>query len=340
MESRFGHDFSRVRVHTDPLAARSAEAVAAQAYTVGSDVVFGVGRYAPASRDGQRLLAHELAHVVQQSVRELSHALPADARIDAPGNAMNDETHRGTAGNVAKGPGIARQPKAPPTPPKAPSTPTTVFHPRVMHNHTPSGRWADVQAAPNSTGLEGAVCKRFDPATVMFLAGVAELGNKLIASDHLGWFLKHGGGADYVEDSNLDSMLRRDSKIQAVLRALIPTDRSSGTFVSRVEIRQDDYAEQDFRFAFGAIDRLDFEANFDPGTLHVWFQDRYEWHPVYPFYTNLPGDKVRTDNCVHAAGVELKSGNARDYWMKGEATIPLTALQSAAYHFTPQIPIK
>jgi hypothetical protein len=66
MESRFGHDFSRVRVHADAVAARSAEAVAAHAYTVGSDVVFGSGSYAPASRDGQRLLAHELAHVVQQ----------------------------------------------------------------------------------------------------------------------------------------------------------------------------------------------------------------------------------------------------------------------------------
>lgn len=66
MGPRFGHDFSRVRVHTDQLAAQSAESVAAQAYTVGSDVVFGAGRYAPASREGQRLLAHELTHVVQQ----------------------------------------------------------------------------------------------------------------------------------------------------------------------------------------------------------------------------------------------------------------------------------
>ena len=66
MEPRFGHDFSSVLVHADQPAARSAEAVGAQAYTVGSNVVFGSGRYAPAGRDGQRLLAHELAHVVQQ----------------------------------------------------------------------------------------------------------------------------------------------------------------------------------------------------------------------------------------------------------------------------------
>lgn len=67
MESRFGYDFGAVRVHADERAARSAEAVSARAYTVGRDVVFGPGRYEPSSLEGQRLLAHELAHVVQQS---------------------------------------------------------------------------------------------------------------------------------------------------------------------------------------------------------------------------------------------------------------------------------
>jgi hypothetical protein len=67
MEPRFGHDFSRVRVHTDARAARSARAVSALAYTVGQDVVFAAGKYAPASTVGRELLAHELTHVVQQS---------------------------------------------------------------------------------------------------------------------------------------------------------------------------------------------------------------------------------------------------------------------------------
>ena len=58
-------DFSRVRVHTDARAAASARAVDAHAYTVGSHIVFDRGRYAPATAGGQRLLAHELAHVVQ-----------------------------------------------------------------------------------------------------------------------------------------------------------------------------------------------------------------------------------------------------------------------------------
>jgi hypothetical protein len=66
MESRFGHDFGGVRAHTDTTAARSARAVDALAYTVGNDVVFAHGRYQPATSEGRRLVAHELAHVIQQ----------------------------------------------------------------------------------------------------------------------------------------------------------------------------------------------------------------------------------------------------------------------------------
>jgi lipoprotein-anchoring transpeptidase ErfK/SrfK len=66
MEPRFGHDFSRVRVHTDARAVASAQAIGALAYTRGRDIVFGAGQYAPNTTEGQRLLAHELTHVVQQ----------------------------------------------------------------------------------------------------------------------------------------------------------------------------------------------------------------------------------------------------------------------------------
>jgi Domain of unknown function (DUF4157) len=72
MESRFGHDFGHVRIHTDGAAARSAEMVDAIAYTVGRHVVFAAGRYAPSSPAGQRLLAHELTHVVQQGAHQAS----------------------------------------------------------------------------------------------------------------------------------------------------------------------------------------------------------------------------------------------------------------------------
>lgn len=67
MESHFGHDFSQVRVHTDTQAAESVRAVNALAYTVGRDVVFGAGQHRPESQRGQFILAHELAHALQQS---------------------------------------------------------------------------------------------------------------------------------------------------------------------------------------------------------------------------------------------------------------------------------
>jgi len=72
MESRFGHDFSQVRVHTDGRAAESARAVDALAYTVGRDIVFAAGRYRAGAAAGNRLLAHELTHVVQQARSPIS----------------------------------------------------------------------------------------------------------------------------------------------------------------------------------------------------------------------------------------------------------------------------
>jgi hypothetical protein len=66
MEAAFGTSFEHVRVHTDDQAARSAESVGANAYTVGADVVFRGGQYSPGTPTGQRTIAHELAHVVQQ----------------------------------------------------------------------------------------------------------------------------------------------------------------------------------------------------------------------------------------------------------------------------------
>jgi hypothetical protein len=67
MGQRFGHDFSRVRVHAGGSAEQSARDVKAKAYTVGNNIVFGAGQFAPGTHEGQRLIAHELTHVVQQA---------------------------------------------------------------------------------------------------------------------------------------------------------------------------------------------------------------------------------------------------------------------------------
>lgn len=67
-EQRFGADFSRVRLHMGSAAGETAENIHARAFTVGQDIAFGAGRYSPGTDEGMRLLAHELAHVVQQGV--------------------------------------------------------------------------------------------------------------------------------------------------------------------------------------------------------------------------------------------------------------------------------
>jgi outer membrane protein OmpA-like peptidoglycan-associated protein len=95
MEPRLGTDLGGVRVHTDPLAARSARAVEAHAYTVGRQIVFGAGRYAPGTPAGRRLLAHELAHVLQQQ----SHG-PRVQRQACPVRPAGEATASASAGGV------------------------------------------------------------------------------------------------------------------------------------------------------------------------------------------------------------------------------------------------
>jgi len=90
------HDFSQVRIHTGAAAAASARALDALAYTVGRDVVFGEGQYAPHSLPGRRLIAHELAHVVQQK-----HLCGAPASISEPDSALEREAAHAAEDRVA-----------------------------------------------------------------------------------------------------------------------------------------------------------------------------------------------------------------------------------------------
>ncbi|MGH7807801.1 MAG: eCIS core domain-containing protein [Thermodesulfobacteriota bacterium] len=78
-EPRFGHDFSRVRVHTHTRAAESARSVNALAYTMGRNIVFGAGQYTPETKHGKQLVAHELTHVIQQRKSCLNPVLQRQA---------------------------------------------------------------------------------------------------------------------------------------------------------------------------------------------------------------------------------------------------------------------
>jgi hypothetical protein len=113
MEPRFGADFSDVRLHTDGAAAQSSHAVSARAYTVGPHIVFGAGQFQPSSSAGQRLLAHELTHVVQQRGTSGSRGdREAPDTISDPADASEHEAEA-TADRVLSGSGPSPDAAAP-----------------------------------------------------------------------------------------------------------------------------------------------------------------------------------------------------------------------------------
>jgi hypothetical protein len=112
MEMRFGYDFSGVRVHTDSRAAESARAVDALAYTVGPEIVFAAGNYAPRTRAGGYLLAHELAHVVQQGDRsghQMQNRLEIGA-TDDPAELEADHLAQAVIQRTTEAPPVQQQP--------------------------------------------------------------------------------------------------------------------------------------------------------------------------------------------------------------------------------------
>ena len=93
MESKLGHDLGAVRVHTDARASESARSLDAPAYTFGQDIVFGLGQYRPGTREGDRLLAHELTHAVQSS-EAAAGADPAAASVAPHDHVAEREAER------------------------------------------------------------------------------------------------------------------------------------------------------------------------------------------------------------------------------------------------------
>jgi hypothetical protein len=112
MEQRFGEDLGDVRLHVGREAAESAAAVDASAYTVGRDIVFGTGNYAPDSASGRELLMHELAHVVQQGRGGAAPSAQSETHLEAGAREAAAAVMQGS-GSVevsgASGVGLARQ---------------------------------------------------------------------------------------------------------------------------------------------------------------------------------------------------------------------------------------
>ncbi|WP_051367030.1 SpvB/TcaC N-terminal domain-containing protein [Hamadaea tsunoensis] len=211
------------------------------------------------------------------------------------------------------------------------------WHPTQPHNHLPgAANWAGVQQVLESKqGFYENYCRdrSFDRVSHLTL-GHSE--DEPLAHDHLQHYLT-GQGSTLVEDANLDRLLRDDHEIaywveKSIVKGVTAAGtQKTGLIAGHLRIDQQDYTIAEFKNSFGAIDQVDWSYNLDTGKVQVWFQDRYEWHPVYKgLYDRFADDDVRETNCIHAALVEMKSQGAEDYWMQGFTELSRKDLQQSA----------
>lgn len=162
LEALFGRDFSGVRIHTGSRAAASARVLHARAYTVGSDIVFAEGEFQPWTHAGQRLMAHELAHVVQQSRGDeapaRSHELEADAASDAVSRGQRVAIRTGSRVGIARQAGDGGRERL-----VDPSAEPENWGLRVTRYHDINARVEKVLSAPGPMVAEGRADFNKDP---------------------------------------------------------------------------------------------------------------------------------------------------------------------------------
>lgn len=351
MELPFGYDFSHVRVHTDAQAAASARAVNAFAYTVGRDVVFDSGNPGPTTREGRKLLAHELAHVVQQSRpggvtgtsegaeqeadRAAAHALrgrPVDIR-GAVAPAIQRQQKTTSPGRDKAAAPAANAPKLGACKPAQddlkPSKPWDELQKEYQAScaSTFSKGWDDLlggKAPTSAADAKGAIdcaCAVGPPS----LAAEAAKARLAVAGPLALALYQHflnGSGTDWQID--VEDMLRRDAGVRHKIHAAM----SSGALTGTTRVEQSDYKVDDFLFAYGGIDCVQWIVTLPPkakrdGTtpVKIAMLDYYEFHP------GRPG----VSQCAHAACVELVArGQAKNFWTRGAATVTLGSLKTAA----------
>jgi len=236
MESRFGHDFGRVRIHTGSQATAMATALDARAYTVGDDIVFNAGRYAPYGLDGRRLLAHELAHVVQQ--RRGGAAPPLDPV------APHERSARDIANKVIDGSGPIRVASGTQVGVARDEEPPSSAPPRVLvlglyERPFPGGQTFPVQdsllkEAKATTGLRPMLMGGMESFGEVF-RGLAPSG---LASATLVQEALEGGGkqnirAIYINEASVTLLAKHSPRATAAHQAAHP----EGTFQTAAEYR-------------------------------------------------------------------------------------------------------
>jgi Domain of unknown function (DUF4157) len=312
-EPRFKHDFSHVRVHTNPRAAESARAIGAAAYTVGSHIVFGANRYDPRSNAGGKLLAHELAHTIQHrdgnsrwaplKLRrrpQLGNCRPVqdDLKPTKPwqdlqrgyqarcGSAVSDVGHQ--LGQIWDDVKNLRTPHSP---------------------HMPDIRSSVDCACATMPPRQAAL------AALPVVTAAGPLAAKL--------YLHFLGASGAPMTIDVADMIGRSATVRAKIRQSMGRGGMTGT----THLEQEDYGDRELQFAYGAIDCVQWQAlppakqswRSDPATqIKVSMLDYYEFHP----------GRLGMSQCSHAACVEeVASGEAKNFWTSGDAVVDWRTLR-------------
>ena len=216
LEPRFNHDFGQVRIHTDAAAATAADRLHARAFTLGEQIHFGAGEYRPESTEGRRLVAHELAHVVQQS----RQGATADAEARADGAAT--ATTRGgivNAASLGAAPiGIQRQAK--------PGAENTDPAPEVV----PHQQWSSVLDGfeLNSAKPTGAHAKQLDELAWNIALHVGMLRDGRVAIRVTGHTDRSGSEQYNVKLGQQRADAVRETLLEALKKQTIDASRIAG----------------------------------------------------------------------------------------------------------------
>ena len=218
-----------------------------------------------------------------------------------------------------------------------------VFHPTVAHHHEPvsePGEWGAVcKEASNDPNLIFTLKRLADisasPETVSSAARVSlfgPLGGEPTALAHFDHYLS-GRGGTVNDDKVLKDWVESSRHTRGVIAKRIEEHRRPGDAIVEFnfEYNATMYDDDNVKDSFGTIDTLDVFADFIKGTVELWFEDTYEWHPTYSQYTrpfkcpdtNAKGLVQRDTIFLHAAMVQMKTRGARDFQMRANATFPM-----------------
>ena len=209
-----------------------------------------------------------------------------------------------------------------------------LFHPTDAHHHEPvqePDEWNKVcEEAEKDPDLGFTLTRlakiKASPETVAQIASMSLAGNDN-AQLHYRYYLGGQGGV-VNEDALLKTWIERDNNARTVISRRIRDARAADAPTAKLifEFSQLSYDDNDARNSFGTIDKLEVLADFVMGTVEIWFEDTYEWHPPYSQYTKpmkCPNPSKRDTNFGHAALVQMKKRGAKDFQMRGYAKFPM-----------------